>query len=55
MQSGFNTHVFVEQSPWQFEPRIVKTSTQLGDRIEIVSGLKAGERIVVKDGVLLSD
>ncbi len=55
VQSGFNTRVFVEISPWRFEPRIVKTGAELGDRVEIVSGLKAGERIVVKDGVLLSD
>ncbi|MFI5399172.1 MAG: efflux RND transporter periplasmic adaptor subunit [Candidatus Binatia bacterium] len=55
VQYGFTTGVFVETFPWQFESRIVVTGAQLGDRIEIVSGLKAGERIVVQDGVLLSD
>ena len=55
VQSGFNTRVFVETAPWKFEPRVCKTGAQLGDRVEIVSGLKAGERIVVKDGVLLND
>jgi len=55
VQRGFNTSIFVEKSPWQFEPRIVKTGAQLGDRVEIVSGLIAGERIVLKDGVLLND
>jgi len=55
VQAGFNTRVFVETSPWKFEPRICKTGAQLGDKVEIVSGLKAGERVVVKDGVLLND
>ena len=55
LQSGFSTRVFVETSPWKFEPRTCKTGAQLGDRVEIVSGLKAGERVVVKEGVLLND
>jgi cobalt-zinc-cadmium efflux system membrane fusion protein len=55
VQSGFNTRVFVEKSSWQFEPRVVKTGAQMGDRVEIISGLKAGERIVVREGVLLND
>jgi len=55
IQRGFNTCVFVEKSPWQFEPRVCKTGAQMGDKVEVVSGLKAGERIVVKEGVLLND
>ncbi|GGC67847.1 efflux RND transporter periplasmic adaptor subunit [Undibacterium terreum] len=55
VQNGFNTRVFVEKSPWVFEPRIVKTGAQMGNNIEILSGLKAGEKIVAKDGVLLND
>jgi cobalt-zinc-cadmium efflux system membrane fusion protein len=55
VQKGFNTIVFVETSPWRFEPRICKTDAQIEDRIEITEGLKAGERIVVKEGVLLND
>ena len=55
VQSGFNTRVFVETAPWSFRPRIVKTGAQLGDGVEVVDGLKPGERIVVKDGVLLND
>jgi membrane fusion protein, heavy metal efflux system len=54
VQSGFSTRVFVEKSPWQFEPRILKTGAQLGDKVEVISGLKTGERIVVKEGVLLN-
>lgn len=55
VQSGFNTRVFVEKAAGEFEARSVKTGAQLGDRVEVVSGLQAGERIVVKDGVLLND
>jgi len=55
IQSGFNTRIFVEVSPWKFEPRICKVGAQIGDKVEIVTGLKAGERVVVKEGVLLND
>lgn len=55
VQSGFNTRAFVEVAPWQFQARVVKTGAQVGDKIEILSGLKAGERVVTKDGVLLND
>ncbi len=55
VQSGFNTRTFVEVAPWQFQARVVKTGAQVGDKIEILAGLKAGERVVTKDGVLLND
>ena len=55
VQDGFNTRVFVEQAPWVFTPRVVKTGARVNDLIEITDGLKAGERIVVRDGVLLND
>jgi cobalt-zinc-cadmium efflux system membrane fusion protein len=55
IQDGFNTRVFVEQAPWTYESRVVKAGAQVGSQVEIESGLKPGERIVVKDGVLLND
>jgi len=55
VQSGMQTRVYVETAPWRFEPRVVTTGAQAGDRTEIVAGLKAGMRIVTKDGVLLND
>lgn len=55
VQSGFSTRAFVETSPWKFEPRNVKLGARVGDQVEIVDGLKSGERIVIKDGVLLND
>jgi cobalt-zinc-cadmium efflux system membrane fusion protein len=55
VQSGLYARVFVEVQPWRFEPRVVQLGARVGDRVEIVSGLKANERVVVKDGVLLDD
>jgi membrane fusion protein, heavy metal efflux system len=47
--------VFVEVEPWTFVPRSVETSYQQGNSAVIKSGLAAGERAVVKGGVLLND
>jgi len=47
--------VFVEISPWTFEARLVKTGAQIGPETEIVEGLRAGERVAVKDGVIFND
>ena len=55
VQRGLFTVVFVETSPWIFEPRICKTGTHFDDQVEITTGLKAGDRIVVKEGVILND
>lgn len=55
VQSGFDSRAFVEVAPWQFEARTVKLGAQVGDRVEVLAGVKAGERVVVKDGVLLND
>jgi len=49
------TLVFVEIKPWQFEARAVDLGSDEGDRVRVRSGLKAGERIVVRGGVLLND
>lgn len=55
VQSGFDSRTFVETAPLQFEARTVKLGAQVGDKVEVIAGLKAGERVVVKDGVLLND
>lgn len=55
LQNAFDTRVYVEVAPWKFEPRVVRTGVQAGDVAEIVSGLKAGERVVVKEGITLND
>jgi cobalt-zinc-cadmium efflux system membrane fusion protein len=55
IQNGFSSRAFVEVKPWQFAPRDLKLGAQIGEQVEVLAGLKAGERIVVKDGVLLND
>ncbi len=55
VQSGLHSRVFVEGSPWHFEPRVVQVGPRVGDQIEVLAGLKSGERVVVQDGVLLDD
>lgn len=55
VQGGFASRVFVETAPWRFAAREVTLGAQVGDNIEVLSGLAAGARIVVKDGVLLND
>lgn len=55
IQGGFSSRAFVEVGPWRFAPREVKLGAQIGGQVEVLAGLKAGERIVVKDGVLLND
>ena len=47
--------VFVEVAPWVFEARPVEIAFQQGNDAIVAHGLKAGERIVVKGGVLLND
>jgi cobalt-zinc-cadmium efflux system membrane fusion protein len=55
VQNGFSSRVFVEVAAWRFEPRVVQLGATIGDRVEILGGLKAGARVVTSDGVLLND
>ena len=55
IQGGFSSRAFVEAGPWRFTPREIRLGVQIGQQVEVLGGLKAGERIVVKDGVLLND
>jgi membrane fusion protein, heavy metal efflux system len=38
-----------------FEPRRVDIAFQQGDQAIVARGLKAGDRVIVKGGVLLND
>jgi membrane fusion protein, copper/silver efflux system len=53
LDSGVKKTVFVERAAGMFEPREVETGWRFGDRVEIVKGLAAGERIVVSGTFLL--
>jgi cobalt-zinc-cadmium efflux system membrane fusion protein len=42
-------------SPWTFERRTVELSYDETAGARVVRGLKAGDRVIVKGGVLLND
>jgi Cu(I)/Ag(I) efflux system membrane fusion protein len=54
IDSGREQRVFVETKDGSFEPRAVQTGWRVGDRVEIVSGLAEGERVVAS-GTFLVD
>jgi cobalt-zinc-cadmium efflux system membrane fusion protein len=47
--------VFLERAPGRFARREVTLGPRAGDVVPVVSGVRAGERIVVDGGVLLKD
>jgi cobalt-zinc-cadmium efflux system membrane fusion protein len=47
--------VFVATAPWTFERRPVEAHLGEGDTVTIDSGLRTGEQVVVKGGILLND
>jgi cobalt-zinc-cadmium efflux system membrane fusion protein len=49
------TSVLVEVRPWVFQRRAVRIGDETDAAARVLSGLGAGERIVVKGGVLLND
>jgi RND family efflux transporter MFP subunit len=53
LNSGDRQVVFLDRGNGVFEPRDVKIGVQSGDRTEILSGLKAGERIVTSGNFLI--
>lgn len=53
MDAGSSKTVFVDHGDGYFEPRQVKTGWRLGDRVEIVDGLKPGEVIVTSGNFLI--
>ncbi|OOG40414.1 efflux RND transporter periplasmic adaptor subunit [Rhodanobacter sp. C05] len=55
LMNNDNTTVFVEVSPWTFERRTVELSYDETVGARVVKGLKAGDRVIVKGGVLLND
>ncbi|MEO8661077.1 MAG: efflux RND transporter periplasmic adaptor subunit [Bryobacteraceae bacterium] len=53
IDSGMSRRVFVAMGGGRYEPRDVETGRQEGDRVEIRSGLKSGERVVTAAAFLL--
>ena len=52
LDDGGHKVVFV-QTDTGYEKRIVTTGIQSDDRVEILDGLQAGDRVVVKGNLLL--
>jgi len=48
VRSGAMAHVYVQRTPERFEFRAVTTRRTIGNAIEITTGLRDGERIVVR-------
>ncbi len=53
LDSGLRKTIFVDRSNGAFEPREVETGRYIGNQVEIVGGLDAGERIVVSGNFLI--
>jgi RND family efflux transporter MFP subunit len=53
LDSGLAKTVFVDHGDGFFEPRRVDTGDEYGGKVEILSGLKAGERIVTSGTFLI--
>jgi multidrug efflux pump subunit AcrA (membrane-fusion protein) len=53
MNSGLRKTVFVDKGEGRFERRTVETGWRVGDKVQIVSGLREGERIVVSGNFLV--
>ncbi len=53
MDTGQRQTVWVEMQPGMFEPRDVKVGTRSGDSVQILSGLKAGEKVASSGGYLI--
>ena len=53
LDSGERKTVFVDRGAGYFEPRQVTTGERAGDRIQILSGLREGERVVTSGNFLI--
>jgi Cu(I)/Ag(I) efflux system membrane fusion protein len=53
MDAGKRQVVWVETSPGMFEPRDVQVGQQTDDKIQILSGLKPGDKVAVSGGYLI--
>jgi cobalt-zinc-cadmium efflux system membrane fusion protein len=55
LMNNDRTSVFVATAPWTFERRSVVTQLEEGTSVAILSGVKAGDQVVVRGGILLND
>ncbi len=55
LMTNDRTSVFVEVSDWTFERRNIEIAYQEGNAVAVKTGIRPGERVVVKGGVRLND
>jgi len=55
LMNNDRTSVFVATAPWTFERRTVEAQLGEGPTVTLGSGVKDGEQVVVKGGILLND
>lgn len=55
LMNNDRTSVFVATAPWTFERRIVDAQLDEGPTVALGTGVKDGEQVVVKGGILLND
>lgn len=55
LMNNDRTSVFVATAPWTFERRTVDAQLEEGRTVALGSGVKDGEQVVVKGGILLND
>jgi cobalt-zinc-cadmium efflux system membrane fusion protein len=55
LMNNDRTTIFVQTGDWTFERRVVDLSLEEGTEVAISSGVKPGEQVVVKGGILLND
>jgi Cu(I)/Ag(I) efflux system membrane fusion protein len=53
IDTGTRQVVWVETSPGMFEPRDVHVGERVEDKVQILSGLKAGDKVAVSGGYLI--
>jgi len=53
IDTGLKSLVYVDRGDGLFEPRRVRTGWRLSDRVEILDGLAAGEKVAVSGNFLL--
>jgi cobalt-zinc-cadmium efflux system membrane fusion protein len=55
LMNNDTTSVFIETKPWIFERREIQLGFEDDDHVRVLSGLKAGDRIVAYGGVFIND
>jgi membrane fusion protein, heavy metal efflux system len=55
LMNNDRTSVFVATAPWTFERRTVEPLLEESSMVAIASGIKPGEQVVVRGGILLND